>query len=259
MRLWHYFLFLFWQEEAAAAKVKPQPVRACFRLERLVWHAFWAYARQNFITTTLVCPIRAEVIKCDAAVCVYCRRATMSTPATSKVDCIRAIRTYVDRMIKPKDKAAEVLGMKALLLDRETVRDCAHAACLFVLVICHCAFLAAAQKAIIGMVYSMHEILDKEGEAGCGKACARLIPCCNRCLRAVAVFLVESIDSDHSDMLHLKAIVFVRPSKDNLARLRHELREPKFAEYHLCALRASLRSLCTPAHGFAVCVCALLV
>ena len=43
-------------------------------------------------------------------------------PAPAKVDCIRAIRSYVDRMIKPKDKAAEVLGMKALLLDRETVR-----------------------------------------------------------------------------------------------------------------------------------------
>lgn len=38
------------------------------------------------------------------------------------MDCTRAIRAYVDRILKPKDKAAEVLGMKALLLDRETVR-----------------------------------------------------------------------------------------------------------------------------------------
>jgi hypothetical protein len=37
-------------------------------------------------------------------------------------DCIKAIRAYVDRILKPKEKAAEILGMKALLLDRETVR-----------------------------------------------------------------------------------------------------------------------------------------
>lgn len=53
-----------------------------------------------------------------------------------------------------------------------------------------------------------------------------------------AVFLVESIDADHSDMMHLKALVFVRPTRDNLTRLRNHLREPKFAEYHLCTRRA---------------------
>jgi hypothetical protein len=39
-------------------------------------------------------------------------------------DVIRAVRTYIDRILKPKDKASEIVGMKALLLDRETVRLC---------------------------------------------------------------------------------------------------------------------------------------
>lgn len=99
-------------------------------------------------------------------------------------DLIRAVRAYVDRMLKPRDKTTEISGMKVLLLDRET-------------------------KAILGMVYSMHEILEKE------------------------VFLVESIDAGHEDMLHLKAVVFVRPTKENLAKLRSTLKEPKFAEYHI--------------------------
>ena len=35
---------------------------------------------------------------------------------------MKAIRTYVKLMLKPKDKATEILGMKALLVDDETVR-----------------------------------------------------------------------------------------------------------------------------------------
>lgn len=63
------------------------------------------------------------------------------------------------------------------------------------------------------------------------------------------MFLVESIDADHSDMMHLKAIVFVRPTRDNLSRLRRELQEPKFAEYHLCTYTAAAVS------GLRACVC----
>ncbi len=36
-------------------------------------------------------------------------------------DCVKAIRSYVKLMLKPKDKATEILGMKALLVDDETV------------------------------------------------------------------------------------------------------------------------------------------
>ncbi len=48
------------------------------------------------------------------------------------------------------------------------------------------------------------------------------------------MFLVESLDADHEDMKHLKAVVYCRPSKENLACLKGVLRDPKFAEYNLC-------------------------
>ena len=41
--------------------------------------------------------------------------------AAPPVDCVKAIRGYVHQILKPKDKGMEVLGMKALLLDAETV------------------------------------------------------------------------------------------------------------------------------------------
>lgn len=37
-------------------------------------------------------------------------------------NCLGAIRSYLDKIIKPKDKSKEINGMKALMLDRETVR-----------------------------------------------------------------------------------------------------------------------------------------
>ena len=32
----------------------------------------------------------------------------------------------------------------------------------------------------------------------------------------------------------MQAVCFLRPTKDNITRLRRELRDPHFAEYHLC-------------------------
>ncbi len=74
--------------------------------------------------------------------------------------------------------------MKCLLLDRET-------------------------KGMVGMVYSMNDILTKE------------------------VFLVETLDSKHESMGHLKAVVLVRPTSENIKSLVAHLREPKFLEYHI--------------------------
>ena len=52
--------------------------------------------------------------------------AASSTGTSSHVgtplDCVRAIRYYVEKMLRPKDKALEVQGMKVLILDDETVR-----------------------------------------------------------------------------------------------------------------------------------------
>mmetsp|Transcript_24944 Transcript_24944/g.77018 ORF Transcript_24944/g.77018 Transcript_24944/m.77018 type:complete len:576 (-) Transcript_24944:354-2081(-) len=49
------------------------------------------------------------------------------------------------------------------------------------------------------------------------------------------VFLVERLEqaAKHESMKHLKAAVFVRPTWGNLELLKKELRDPKFAEYHL--------------------------
>lgn len=63
---------------------------------------------------------------------------------------------------------------------------------------------------VLSTVYSQSEILEQE------------------------VYLVERLDSDKGDQLfHLKAVCFLRPSRENIARIRKELRDPRFGEYHL--------------------------
>lgn len=57
--------------------------------------------------------------------------------AAAPHDCIRAVQHYVNKILKPRDKAKEIPGMKCLLLDKET-------------------------KAIVAMVYSMNDILSRE-------------------------------------------------------------------------------------------------
>ena len=64
--------------------------------------------------------------------------------------------------------------------------------------------------AMVSMVYSRSKVLEKE------------------------VFLFQRLDAEkRGEMLHLKAIVFLRPTRDNIALLVKELHEPKFGEYHL--------------------------
>ncbi|GAB0089066.1 vacuolar protein sorting-associated protein 45 [Sergentomyia squamirostris] len=49
------------------------------------------------------------------------------------------------------------------------------------------------------------------------------------------VFLFERIDSPRSNerLKHLKCIVFLRPTKNNIALLSHELRSPKYGSYYV--------------------------
>ena len=48
------------------------------------------------------------------------------------------------------------------------------------------------------------------------------------------VFLFQRIDAQgRGQMLHLKAIVFLRPTRDNIELLAKELMAPMFGEYHL--------------------------
>lgn len=62
---------------------------------------------------------------------------------------------------------------------------------------------------IVSMVYSQSQILEKE------------------------IYLVELLGNSHEPMTHLKASVFVQPTEANITLLLRELKEPKFAEYHL--------------------------
>jgi hypothetical protein len=62
----------------------------------------------------------------------------MAATGAPHSDSIKAVQGYINKILKPKDASRAVDGMKALLLDRET-------------------------KTIVSMVYSMHEILSKEG------------------------------------------------------------------------------------------------
>ncbi|KAG1342821.1 putative Vacuolar protein sorting-associated protein 45 [Cocos nucifera] len=63
---------------------------------------------------------------------------------------------------------------------------------------------------IISVAYSQSELLQKE------------------------VFLVELVDSmSKESMAHLKAVYFLRPTSENIQKLRRQLANPRFGEYHL--------------------------
>ncbi len=123
------------------------------------------------------------------------------------MDLSAVVRFYIDKMLR------EVPGMKVLLLDADTTRS-------------------------VSTVYSQSEILEQE------------------------VYLVERLDADKGELLfHLKArtsrapplvaaaaarpraggawalqaVCFLRPTRENVARLRRELRDPRYGEYNLCA------------------------
>ena len=105
-------------------------------------------------------------------------------------------RHYIEKALR------EIKGMKMLLVDAETVR-------------------------YFSVVFSQSDIL------------------------AAEVYLVDRIDvvertasrhageMNHAEksmsekLTYLKAVVFLRPTRENVARLRKELRSPRFGEYHL--------------------------
>ena len=61
--------------------------------------------------------------------------------ASAPSDCVKAMQSYLVKILRPKDATRAIDGIKALLLDRET-------------------------KTMVSMVYSMHDILSKEGACG---------------------------------------------------------------------------------------------
>lgn len=77
------------------------------------------------------------------------------------------------------------------------------------------------QTSIVSMVFSQSEILQKE------------------------VYLFERIDS-HSkwdNMKHMKCIVFIRPTPENISLLLRELRYPKYGVYFICMYTNCLPSI----------------
>lgn len=70
-------------------------------------------------------------------------------------------------------------------------------------------FVFVLQTSIVSMVYSQSEILQKE------------------------VYLFERLDSGGKlePMKHLKCITYLRPTKENVALLSNELRNPKYGVY----------------------------
>lgn len=78
-----------------------------------------------------------------------------------------------------------------------------------------CILVDDLQVSTVSVAYSQSELLQKE------------------------VFLVELVDSiskSKESMSHLKAIFFLRPTTENIQRLRRQLASPRFGEYHLCKL-----------------------
>ena len=51
------------------------------------------------------------------------------------------------------------------------------------------------------------------------------------------VFLFENLSKESREpLMHLKAIVIVRPTPENITELQRELQTPKYQEYHICTL-----------------------
>ena len=48
--------------------------------------------------------------------------ASFAPEAAPAADVFRSCASYVSKLLRPRDKAKEISGMKCLLLDKETVR-----------------------------------------------------------------------------------------------------------------------------------------
>lgn len=134
---------------------------------------------------------------------------------------VTSVRDYINRMLQ------DISGMKVLILDSETVKSD-----LFFFDYCfsdlylipenlgtssslHVFYFIFVELQVsnVSIVYSQSELLQKE------------------------VFLVEMIDSisvSKESMSHLKAVYFIRPTSENIQKLRYQLAHPRFGEYHLC-------------------------
>lgn len=140
------------------------------------------------------------------------------------MDVRKATRDYITKMV------SDVPGMKVFLLDNETVRrwspsPCAGPRTARALTAgpatargLAARAVAAPQTVTVSLVYSQTEILSKE------------------------VLLIEKLGQPSTRMKHMNAIVFVRPTLENVRMLMDELRDPKYNDYYICAEPARARA-----------------
>lgn len=147
------------------------------------------------------------------------------------MDLSKILRFYVDKMLK------EIPGMKVLVMDNDTTQA-------------------------VSMVYSQSEILEQEVflveklEAHSGERLlhlkarpegfdGRLRQISLQVAQIVPINLQGFLQYFMSCVSHrcagntfqiLQAVYFLRPTRENVARLRRELRDPRFGEYNLCEL-----------------------
>jgi vacuolar protein sorting-associated protein 45 len=109
---------------------------------------------------------------------------------------------YISKMIQDSGP-----GMKVLLMDKETVNmlHFFYSTALFDEILIF-------QIGVVSVAYAQSEILQKE------------------------VYLFEQIDkSGHGPIMkHLKCVVFLRPSQENVQLLATELKSPRYGVYYIC-------------------------
>ena len=119
---------------------------------------------------------------------------------------ITAVKNYITKMTEESGP-----GMKVLLLDKQTVSH-------YFLIYIKKIFINSnfiQKTSIISLVYSQSEILMKE------------------------VYLFDRIDAvqRNEGLKHLKCIVFIRPTEENVSLLCNELKYPKYGVYYICKYR----------------------
>ena len=152
------------------------------------------------------------------------------------MDLANTIRFYIDKMLK------DVHGMKVLLLDPDTTKVVS---------------LVYSQSEILEQEVYLVEKLDSERSERLTHLKVRRLPPLLLARQATATGLLLALCTLHRcdqprqpEASCTQAVCFLRPTKDNITRLRRELRDPHFAEYHLCACHALCLAVC-----LAVCRC----
>lgn len=148
------------------------------------------------------------------------------------MDVITAVKLYINKMTSESGP-----GMKILLMDKDTVGTFD--------------FLIFYRASVLIRIYM--RIFQKTEPICCKSTATRdhivrkkLFPLFQTSIVSMAfsqsdmlqkeVYLFERIDTAKSNerMKHLKCLVFIRPTKNNIAYLCHELRNPRFGAYFVC-------------------------